>query len=80
MRLAFILRLGNDSRPSQGLLEGSVEEVDTCTGIRFRSTEELLEFLGQRFDLATSSNRENLADDPKPSPRPQEMCRRRRRP
>ena len=51
MRLAFVLRLGNDSRPGSDFFEGWVEEVDSCTGMRFRSTEELLEFLGQRFDL-----------------------------
>lgn len=55
MRLAFVLRLGNDTRPAEGLLEGWVEEVDTCTERRFRSTEELLKFLGQRFDLAMAS-------------------------
>ena len=52
MRLAFVVRLGNDTRPADGLFEGWVEEVDSCTERRFRSTEELLKFLGQRFDLA----------------------------
>jgi len=70
MRLAFVLRLGTDSRPSQGLLEGTVEEVDTCLGFRFRCTEQLLEFLSQRFDLATSSNRENPATNSKSNPNP----------
>jgi hypothetical protein len=55
MRLAFVVRLGNDTRPADGLLEGWVEEVDTCTEVRFRSTEELLKFLSQRFDLAIAS-------------------------
>jgi hypothetical protein len=55
MRLAFVIRLGNDTRPAEGLFEGWVEEVDTCTERRFRSTEELLKFLGQRFDLAMDS-------------------------
>lgn len=55
MRLAFVVRLGNDSRPAEGLLEGWVEEVDSCTEMRFRSTSELLAFLSQRFDLVRSS-------------------------
>ena len=54
MRLAFVVRLGPDSRPADGLFEGWVEEVDSCTERRFRSTEELLSFLGQCFDLATT--------------------------
>jgi hypothetical protein len=56
MRLAFVLRLGSDSRPDKGLLEGWVEEVDTCTEIRFRSTEELLKFLRERFEIAVGSS------------------------
>lgn len=52
MRLALVVRLGNGSRPAADLFEGWVEEVDSCTERRFRSTEELLKFLGQRFDLA----------------------------
>ncbi len=55
MRLAFVVRLGNDSRPAEGFFEGWVEEVDSCAERRFRSTEELLKFLGQRFDLAMAS-------------------------
>ena len=56
MRLAFVLRLGSDSRPDRGLLEGWIEEVDTCTEIRFRSTEELLKFLSERYELAVGSS------------------------
>ena len=52
MRLAFVVRLGTDTRPSKGLLEGWVEEVDSGTELRFRSSDELLNFLGERFDLA----------------------------
>ncbi|MGH9794067.1 MAG: hypothetical protein ACRD5G_04780 [Candidatus Acidiferrales bacterium] len=55
MRLAFVIRLGNETRPADGFFEGWIEEVDTCTERRFRSTEELLKFLGQRFDLATAT-------------------------
>jgi hypothetical protein len=62
MRLAFVLRLGNQTRPASGFFEGWVEEVDTCTETRFRSTEELLQFLGQRFDLTMGKNRSNQGD------------------
>jgi len=63
MRLAFVVRLGPDSRPAEGLFEGWVEEVDSCTEKRFRSTEELLEFFGQCFNLATPPSGEAKAGD-----------------
>jgi hypothetical protein len=50
MRGAFVVRLGPETRPAEGRFEGWVEEVDSCTELRFRSSEELLKFLGQRFD------------------------------
>lgn len=72
MRLAFVLRLGSDSRPDRGLLEGWVEEVDTCIEIRFRSTAQLLKFLSERFELAvgTSGKAATVEKDP---------CRKRRK-
>ena len=64
MRLAFVVRLGPDSQPAEGSFEGWVEEVDSCIEKRFRSTEELLKFLGQCFDLATTpASNEAQADD-----------------
>jgi hypothetical protein len=54
LRLAFVIRLGSDTRPDEGLFEGRIEEVDSCTEVRFRSTSELLKFLGNRFNLATA--------------------------
>ena len=56
MRLAFVIRLGLETRPAEGLFEGWVEEVDSCIERRFRSAEDLLLFLGQRFDLASKSS------------------------
>lgn len=53
MRLAFVVQLGNDSRPTDTEFEGWVQEVDTGIELRFRSTEALLRFLGQRFCAAT---------------------------
>jgi len=52
MRLAFVIRLGPETEPDQGLFEGWAEEVDSSIQRRFHSAEELLEFLGQRFDAA----------------------------
>jgi hypothetical protein len=61
MRLAFVLRLGNDSRPADGFFEGWIEEVDSYTELRFRSTEELLKFLGDRFDLSSAAGKQGQA-------------------
>jgi hypothetical protein len=55
MRLAFVVRLGLETRPADGLFEGWVEEVDSCIERRFRSAEELLLFLGQRFHAVSNS-------------------------
>ena len=62
MKLAFVLRLGVESRPSEGQVEGWVQEVDTWVERRFRSTEELLSFLGQRFDLVKPSLEKDRPD------------------
>jgi hypothetical protein len=56
MRGAFVVRLGPKTETARGQFEGSVEEVDTGNRLKFRSTEELLEFLGQSF--AEASRRE----------------------
>lgn len=58
MRLAFVIRLGDDTRPGEGIIEGRVEEVDTGIEARFRSAEELLRFLGQRFVAAIQGRSE----------------------
>jgi hypothetical protein len=50
MRSAFVLRLGSDTRPDQQHYEGWIEEVDTGREVRFRSTDELLGFLGECFE------------------------------
>jgi hypothetical protein len=52
MRCAFVLRLGwaTQARPRE--FEGWIEEVDTGRELRFRSTEELLAFLSDCFDVA----------------------------
>ncbi len=51
MRGAFVVQLGPETKPTEGRFEGWVKEVDSCTEMRFRSAEELVTFLGQRFDL-----------------------------
>src|SRR5467141_3099371 len=55
MHGAFVVQLGPETKPAEGRFEGWVEEVDSCTELRFRSSEELLKFVGQRFDLARAS-------------------------
>jgi len=50
MRAAFVVRLGPDTKPKNGLFEGWIEEVDSGAELRFRSGSELLRFLGERFD------------------------------
>ena len=67
MKLAFVIRLGIDSRPTEHLFEGWVEEVDSCTEQRFHSTAELLSFMGQCFDKVVPANPAS-ADGTKKSP------------
>ena len=55
MRGAFVVQLGPETKPSESRFEGLVEEVDSGRELRFRSAEELMNFLGQRFDLAKAS-------------------------
>jgi hypothetical protein len=55
MRAAFVVQLGPETKPGEGRFEGLVEEVDSGRELRFHSAEELMSFLGQRFDLAGPS-------------------------
>jgi hypothetical protein len=75
LRLAFVLRLGNETRPAEGLFEGWIEEVDSCTELRFRSSQDLLKFLGQRFELAMDSSRETQAGGSERAPQTQKMLK-----
>lgn len=45
-----MVRLGPKTKPSEDRLEGWVEEVDTGNELRFSSKDELLKFLGDRFE------------------------------
>ena len=58
MRCAFVVRLGPKTKPSEGRFEGSVEEVDTGKELRFRSRDELLNFIGERFQAVVASDLE----------------------
>jgi len=55
MRGAFVVQLGPESDPAEKQFEGWVEEVDSCIELRFRSTEELLKFMGLRLELVRGS-------------------------
>ena len=77
MRGAFVVQLGPDSNPAEGRFEGWVEEVDSCIELRFRSTAELLKFMGLRLDLVKGSSGKTRAceapqepPDKKPPHRP----------
>lgn len=58
MKRAFVLKLGPETKPSSGLFEGWVEEVDSGEELRFHSVDELLGFLGQRFDELRGKKRQ----------------------
>ncbi len=62
----------------EGLFEGWAEEVDSSIELRFRSTEELLTFLGQRFHVATSSTGKTGSSDCKESRLETKMPRRKK--
>ena len=61
MRGAFVVLLGPETKPTEGQFEGWVEEVDSYTQLRFRSSDELLKFLGARFDLVLASANKDRA-------------------
>jgi hypothetical protein len=63
MREAFVLRLGSETEPSMRHFVGWIEEVDTGEELRFQSTDELLAFLGQRFNLAQQRQRKPQQED-----------------
>jgi hypothetical protein len=58
MRGTFVVRLGPGTETARGQFEGSVEEVDTGKRLKYRSTEELLRFLGRTFEEALRRERE----------------------
>ena len=68
MRGAFVVQLGPETKTSEGHFEGSVEEVDSGIELRFRSTGELLQFIGQRFDVAMASTIKARTQGPEQTP------------
>jgi hypothetical protein len=61
MKGAFVVRLGPETKPVEGQFEGWVEEVDSGTELRFRSTGDLLQFLGERFNTVFGSQPKSAA-------------------
>jgi len=55
MRGAFVVQLRVAGQSTAGGMEGSVEEVDTGKQIHFRSGDELIEFLQERFAQSCQS-------------------------
>jgi hypothetical protein len=78
MRAAFVLQLGPETKPEEGRFQGWVEEVDSGTVLRFRSAQELLKFLGQRFELSVASTEKAEAGDGAQTP-PGKKSRRKER-
>jgi hypothetical protein len=62
MRCAFVVRLGPKTKPSEGRFEGCVEEVDTGQELTFRSPDELLKFLGDRFQAVSEAEPDSERD------------------
>lgn len=62
MREAFVLTLGHETKTVHRQFVGVIEEVDTGRELRFKSTEELLEFLAQCFEDAR--RREKATEEP----------------
>jgi hypothetical protein len=60
MRGAFVVRLAPQTDTAREQFEGSVEEVDTGKRLKFRSTEELLRFMGQRFEEALRATAKSI--------------------
>jgi hypothetical protein len=58
-RQAFVVQLTTETRPSDRHFYGWIEEVDTGRELRFRSTEELLDFLGQCFERGQRESEED---------------------
>jgi hypothetical protein len=52
MKLAFVVQLGSETETSRRHFEGFIEEVDTGRELRFKSTDELLEFLAECVEKA----------------------------
>jgi len=59
MRQAFVLQLGADTDPARQHFVGVIEEVDTGRELRFKSTDELLAFLGECFAKETADDAED---------------------
>jgi len=63
MRRAFVVQLGPETQPSRQHFVGQIEEVDTGRESRFHSTEELLTFLGDCYDVAQRRHDERQEND-----------------
>jgi hypothetical protein len=79
MRGAFVVQLGPETQPAEGRFEGWVQEVDFCCEQRFRSSEELLKFLGERFELSRAAAEKTKADEENRI-RPQKKARKNEQP
>ena len=58
-----MVQLGPDTQPSRRHFVGQIEEVDTGRESRFHSTEELLRFLSECYDIAQRRHGEHHDDE-----------------
>ena len=63
MRWAFVIQLASDTNPAQRHFAGRIEEVDSARELRFRSTEELLIFLGECFTRSGHSRGSDITSE-----------------
>jgi len=63
MRWAFVIQLASDSNPSQRHFSGRIEEVDSARELRFRSTDELLMFLGECFEGSANPDNPDITSE-----------------
>ena len=79
MRGAFVVQLGPGTRPKEGKFEGCVEEVDAGNELRFHSSEALLKFMGERFEIAAAATGRAQSGNSEKAPSVQESDRKKRK-
>jgi hypothetical protein len=67
MRRAFVVQLGPETQHLKRHFAGVIEEVDSGREAKFRSTEELLDFLRDCCELARQRDDERQENDGDPA-------------
>ena len=74
-----MVQLGPETNPKVGRFEGCVEEVDAGIELRFHSGEELLKFMGERFEIAAAATGRAQSGNSEKAPSVQESDRKKRK-